>query len=118
MCDMMGLGKTIQLLTNILNGRRDGQAGKDGMTLIVAPSAVIQVWMDQIADHVIDPPRHLGKRCVFSQSSSASYLGGNEYSHASAVEFLESYQIVYDAFFPPDSLHANELKALLVIKKS
>ncbi|KAH8705435.1 SNF2 family N-terminal domain-containing protein [Talaromyces proteolyticus] len=54
LCDVMGLGKTIQTLANIVDGERVSLDDNANTTLIVVPRALIDHWKVQISTHVED----------------------------------------------------------------
>ncbi|QGA14166.1 hypothetical protein EYB26_001819 [Talaromyces marneffei] len=52
LCDVMGLGKTIQTLANIVDGADEKLEDNVNTTLIVAPRGLITQWKMQIEKHV------------------------------------------------------------------
>ncbi|KAL9111052.1 MAG: hypothetical protein Q9227_004485 [Pyrenula ochraceoflavens] len=50
-CDQMGLGKTIQIIATIIDGRPP-KSSRCKATLIVVPSQLQKQWMKQFSDHV------------------------------------------------------------------
>jgi SNF2 family DNA or RNA helicase len=63
LADGMGLGKTIQMLANIVDGLPSRAARKHGMTitLIVLPPSLVKQWMSEIEKHC----KNTGKVIVF-----------------------------------------------------
>ncbi|KAL4889395.1 SNF2 family N-terminal domain-containing protein [Aspergillus ambiguus] len=51
LCDMMGFGKTIQALANIVDGRPDDDHDPVKTTLIIVPSHLVTHWKTQIIKH-------------------------------------------------------------------
>ncbi|GES64754.1 SNF2 family helicase [Aspergillus terreus] len=51
LCDMMGFGKTIQALANIVDGRQTDENDPVKTTLIVVPSHLVTHWVTQITKH-------------------------------------------------------------------
>jgi len=50
LADQMGLGKTVEMLANIVNGRAERKA-RPRATLIIASPAIAQQWYDEILKH-------------------------------------------------------------------
>ena len=82
------------MLTNIVNGTRDGGEAKQGMTLIVASAAIIDQWVSQMKQHVKDPSKTLGMFCRFSARSLETFIGTNNKSSATAELFLRQFGTV------------------------
>ncbi|KAM3086007.1 hypothetical protein ACMFMG_003056 [Clarireedia jacksonii] len=55
-CDVMGLGKTVEVLATIIgNPRPDGLPRKEvGPTLVVCPSSIAKQWRAEIETHIAD----------------------------------------------------------------
>ncbi|KAF7928190.1 hypothetical protein EAE99_004948 [Botrytis elliptica] len=55
-CDVMGLGKTVEILATIVgNPRPEGAEGREiGPTLIVVPSSISAQWVSEAAKHLAD----------------------------------------------------------------
>ncbi|KAL2003529.1 hypothetical protein VTN02DRAFT_3514 [Thermoascus thermophilus] len=51
LCDVMGFGKTIQALANILDGAPTDENDPERTTLIVVPSHLVNHWASQIEKH-------------------------------------------------------------------
>ncbi|EZF53414.1 hypothetical protein H103_03696, partial [Trichophyton rubrum CBS 288.86] len=52
LCDEMGFGKTIQAIANMVDGKAVGDRKEPTITLIVAPTHLIEHWKDEILKHV------------------------------------------------------------------
>jgi SNF2 family DNA or RNA helicase len=50
LCDQMGLGKTVMVLANILNGRPHGRRNPK-TTLIIAPRSLLTQWSSELPKH-------------------------------------------------------------------
>ncbi|TGO39228.1 hypothetical protein BHYA_0058g00400 [Botrytis hyacinthi] len=55
-CDVMGLGKTLEMLATIVGNPRPEGAGRRGIgpTLIVVPSSISAQWVSEAAKHLAD----------------------------------------------------------------
>ena len=71
LADVMGLGKTLQMIANIVYGSPSLKASEVGQTLIVAPTNLVGQWEREIAKHVGDVEATIG---TVSQYFSALVL--------------------------------------------
>lgn len=89
----MGLGKTIQMIANIVHGFRDSSESRTGRTLIVATANLLGQWEQEIHQHVENVPEVVGRVCQYS-FSSVKRLWAIGDSTENAVEFLTPQNIV------------------------
>jgi hypothetical protein len=62
LADAMGLGKTVQMLANIIDGRLTRKQVEDGLqktTLVIVPASIQQQWFEEIGAHC--NPRYIKK---------------------------------------------------------
>lgn len=60
--DSMGFGKTIQMLSNVLEGR-PSNASPNQTTLVVCPASICSQWLDEVRKHI--EPGLLGEVVVY-----------------------------------------------------
>ncbi|PWY79259.1 hypothetical protein BO70DRAFT_338462 [Aspergillus heteromorphus CBS 117.55] len=87
-CDIMGFGKTIQSLANILDGKPTEPEDPVKTTLIVVPSHLVTHWKDQIIKHCEE--QELGDVLVYKSSSRLETLD--------PVKSLEKYDIIITTY--------------------
>lgn len=91
--DAMGLGKTVMMIANIVNGtniaRKSKKDGKDtGTTLIVAPSSLVHQWQGELIKHGDSKKlRRVTRYCAGSR-------GGED----DLVKYLSSFNIVITTY--------------------
>ncbi|KAF2772880.1 P-loop containing nucleoside triphosphate hydrolase protein [Teratosphaeria nubilosa] len=92
--DQMGLGKTIMMLCNIINGRAKTNS-KHTATLIVASPALISQWYSEIQKHCQSRREHkqYGLGNVILYKSGFRILGNN------VIESLEQADIVLTTYY-------------------
>ncbi|KAK6392827.1 hypothetical protein LTR65_002908 [Meristemomyces frigidus] len=93
LADQMGLGKTVMMLANIVNGRPKPEA-KHRATLIVASPALVSQWAHEIEKHTIshrENKKH-GMGVVLQ------HRAGHRLSSNSNMELLESADIVLTTY--------------------
>ncbi|KAF7950920.1 uncharacterized protein EAE97_002472 [Botrytis byssoidea] len=97
-CDVMGLGKTVEILAmSVGNPRLEGAEGRGiGPTLIVVPSSISAQWVSEVAKHLADADLNV---ILYSKSQK---LSKNTLIKADLV--ITSYdQIRMSSPFPPKS---------------
>ncbi|KAL4802655.1 SNF2 family N-terminal domain-containing protein [Aspergillus unguis] len=102
--DVMGIGKTLQALVNILDGRPSDPEDPVKTTLLVVPSHLVQHWMDQMKLHC--DPAAIGE--------VVQYHAGCKVKTLDVVKSLQKFAIVlttydevrrsYPIFKPPKEL--------------
>lgn len=112
LADAMGLGKTVCMIANIVNGRRmSTKANPQGPTLIVAQPSILIQWQDELKLHA--NPTLLGHVMRYSSKLARSF--------SDPITTLESQGIIlttytevaksYPKFEPPLELTTIEEKA-------
>ncbi|KAI9375763.1 SNF2 family N-terminal domain-containing protein [Aspergillus egyptiacus] len=101
LCDMMGFGKTLQAIVNIVDGLPADPNDPIKTTLIVVPSHLVKHWMDQMRIHC--DPRYIGEVVRHDAHSKLDTLN--------VAKSLQNFQVVvttyeeirrsYPVFKPP-----------------
>ncbi|KAF2103420.1 P-loop containing nucleoside triphosphate hydrolase protein [Rhizodiscina lignyota] len=86
--DQMGLGKTIMMLANIVNGRVPPKSKEPRTTLIVATPALINQWGEEIARH-----------CNMKGFEVIKYCAGHKINSTNITTILETFDIVLTTYY-------------------
>ncbi|KAL4784180.1 SNF2 family N-terminal domain-containing protein [Aspergillus varians] len=108
LADVMGIGKTLEALVNIIDGLPLNPEDQSQTTLLVVPSHLTKHWMDQMRKHC--EPKAIGKVVQYHARAKLSTLND--------IEDLQTYSIVvttydevrrsYPTFKPPKELSNEE----------
>ncbi|PWY77663.1 SNF2 family helicase [Aspergillus eucalypticola CBS 122712] len=100
LCDIMGFGKTIQALANIVDGKPSDPEDPEKTTLIVVPSHLVTHWKTQINRHCDE--KAIGDVLIYRASSRLESLN--------TVESLAKYDVIITTYdevrrsYPPMKL--------------
>ncbi|KAL1628748.1 hypothetical protein SLS54_001436 [Diplodia seriata] len=88
--DAMGLGKTLEMIANIINGRpRKPKPGERKTTLIVLPATLVTQWRDELDRHV-DSRQNL---------QILVWKAGNRFESPNLIEALGKFDIVLTTYY-------------------
>ncbi|PYI08997.1 SNF2 family helicase [Aspergillus sclerotiicarbonarius CBS 121057] len=87
-CDIMGLGKTIQALANIVDGKPSDPEDPVRTTLIVVPSQLVSHWKAQITKHC--DKKAIGEVLIYKANSRLETLD--------TVGSLEKYDVIITTY--------------------
>ncbi|RAK99458.1 putative SNF2 family helicase [Aspergillus ibericus CBS 121593] len=87
-CDIMGLGKTIQALANIVDGKPSDPDDPVRTTLIVVPSQLVSHWKAQITKHC--DKKAIGEVLIYKANSRLETLD--------TVGSLEKYDVIITTY--------------------
>ncbi|GKZ36974.1 hypothetical protein AbraIFM66950_008241 [Aspergillus brasiliensis] len=88
LCDIMGFGKTIQALANIIDGKPSDPDDPDKTTLIIVPSHLVTHWKTQINRHC--EKKAIGDVLIYKASSRLETLN--------TVESLAKYDVIITTY--------------------
>ncbi|QIW99174.1 hypothetical protein AMS68_004692 [Peltaster fructicola] len=130
LADGMGLGKTVEALANIVNGKQL-QKGMPKATLIVVPPNLMAQWLAETKKHVYTEEEVIKRDAIFGQESNEQRLSAKHGLKAVAifkdvqkmknlVAFLQKQDVVfatypavlksYPPMNPPKELHTSQQK--------
>lgn len=111
LADAMGLGKTVCMIANIVNGRRSSKTTRESPTLIVAAPSILLQWADEIKTHAED--KVLGTVIRYSATGMRNLLDPFEQLMSQGI-ILTTYNEVgksYPKYNPPLEYTTVEEKA-------
>ncbi|PYH38842.1 putative SNF2 family helicase [Aspergillus neoniger CBS 115656] len=91
LCDIMGFGKTIQALANIIDGKPSDPDDPIKTTLIIVPSHLVTHWKTQINLHC--EKKAIGNVLIYKASSRLETLDTND-----TVESLARYDVIITTY--------------------
>nr|POE51910.1 calcium-binding mitochondrial carrier sal1 [Quercus suber] len=94
LADQMGLGKTLMILTTIVNNALDHASKKPRATLVVASQALINQWDEEIKKHCL--PRKPHEK--WGVGNVLHYHAGSRIQSNNVVELLEQADIVLTTY--------------------
>lgn len=89
LADQMGLGKTVMMLANVVNGKPKDKA-KHRATLIVASPALVTQWQHEIEKHTMSRREHK----QYGLGTVLQYRAGSRLASNNNMELLEGADIV------------------------